>query len=79
MNRSGLPVHAVEQIHCSTVLVPRRVGMLCLLCLFWAGLFAHAQAGTAQHALELMQAGNFREAEIIWQQLAKTDPRNAGR
>ena len=47
------------------------------LCLFWAAIPLHGQNDLARQASELMQAGKFHDAELLWRQLEQQDPKNA--
>ena len=43
----------------------------------WAVLPLHAQNDLARQASELMRAGKFHDAELLWRQLEQQYPKNA--
>jgi tetratricopeptide (TPR) repeat protein len=67
MKRAGLRLQFLKRVHCTRVPAWGRV-FLCAI--FFCSLTLHAQENTPQHALQLMQAGRFHDAEIIWRALA---------
>jgi Flp pilus assembly protein TadD len=49
----------------------------CFICLFVVRAISYSQSDLAQQAGALMEAGRFHEAEALWRELAKGQPRNA--